>query len=228
MLLLIGAALFGAGALSFLVLLFSSGGAARSRQFALIGALWSGRLGARRRRILRLSLALVGVGALTCFAGVAASDAARAARCSEVCLARGFDTGRIGRSPSRAALRRLYLRRCEPRATRAARGRLAAVVSAAPSRRAAMPARGGIAGWQVVRAAGIPDPPTPDRSRNASCSDTFRRQVRPHSPAARDGEARHQRIAATSAVASATVTMTLPRARCVPRYSSAAPVSASG
>jgi hypothetical protein len=112
MLLLIGAALFGAGALSFLVLLFSSGGAARSRQFALIGALWSGRLGARRRRILRLSLALVGVGALTCFAGVAASDAARAARCSEVCLARGFDTGRIGPSIDRHPAQRFVACTC--------------------------------------------------------------------------------------------------------------------
>lgn len=112
MLLLIGAALFGAGALTFLVLLLSSGGAARSRQFALIGALWSGRLGAHRRRMLRLSLGLVGVGAVTCFAGVAASDAARAARCSEVCLVRGFDAGRIGASIDRRPAQRFVACTC--------------------------------------------------------------------------------------------------------------------
>lgn len=100
-LLTIGTTLFFGGGLIFLALLFSSGGAARSRQFEVLGHLWSGRMGSRRRGQLLLSLGLIGTGVITCFSGVAAMDAERAARCRDVCVAAGYATGRIGPSVDR-------------------------------------------------------------------------------------------------------------------------------
>lgn len=98
----LGAALLAAGGLGFLGTLFASGGWRRSRQFAILGQLWSGALGARRRRLLRTSLVALGGGAALCFAGVASMDAERATRCRDHCLALGFTQGRIGPSEDRA------------------------------------------------------------------------------------------------------------------------------
>jgi hypothetical protein len=113
-LLIIGAALFFAGGLIFLVLLFASGGAARSRQFEVLGQLWSGRHGPRRRRLLRLAFGLIGSGAVTCFAAVAAR------RCPARCALRsGLPRARLrrrrhrplDRAQPRRPLRRLHLHR---------------------------------------------------------------------------------------------------------------------
>lgn len=99
---LIGAALFFAGALGFMAVLFASGGWQRSRQFTVIGKLWSGQLGALRRRVTRLSLLLVATGAALSFTGVALMDAQRAERCHDYCQAQGHEEGIIGPSQDRS------------------------------------------------------------------------------------------------------------------------------
>jgi hypothetical protein len=108
----VGAALFFGGGAIFIGLLFASGGAQRSRQFAVLGQLWSGALGARRRRLLWLALGLIGTGAAACFAGVAAMDAERARRCHEYCVAAGYAEGRIGASAERDRSRRFVACLC--------------------------------------------------------------------------------------------------------------------
>ena len=108
----LGAVLFLAGAMTFLVLLFSSGGAQRSRQFAVLGQLRSGALGTARRRLLMVSIGLIGTGAVACFAGVGAMDAARAARCHEYCVARDFSNGSIGPSVDRSTAGRFVACTC--------------------------------------------------------------------------------------------------------------------
>lgn len=99
---IIGAALFLAGALSFMAVLFASGGWQRSRQFAVIGKLWKGRLGDFRRRLTQLSLALIALGAVLCFTAVAMMDAERADRCQDHCQALGHEEGMIGPSQDRS------------------------------------------------------------------------------------------------------------------------------
>ena len=87
----LGVGLFFAGGLLFLGLLFGSGGVQRSRQFAVIGELLGGKHGPSRRRGVIVALVLIGTGALTCFAGVGAMDAERAARCRDYCIIEGYD-----------------------------------------------------------------------------------------------------------------------------------------
>ena len=108
----LGVILFLAGGMLFLGLLFASGGAQRSRQFAVIGRMWSGDLGASRRRLLLVSLVLIGSGAIACFSGVAAMDAARAARCNDYCVARDYSKGSIGPSVDRSTAGRFVACTC--------------------------------------------------------------------------------------------------------------------
>ena len=108
----LGIALFFAGSLAFLVLLFGSGGAQRSRQFVVLGQIWAGEQGSFRRRWLIVALGLVALGALTCFAGVAAMDAQRAARCRDYCAMRGYASGAIGPSVDRAPATRFVACTC--------------------------------------------------------------------------------------------------------------------
>lgn len=108
----LGASLLAVGGLGFLGTLFASGGWRRSRQFAILGQLWSGALGPRRRLMCQLSLATVGAGAILCFAGVASMDAERAARCRDHCMALGFERGLIGPSVDRAPSSRFVACTC--------------------------------------------------------------------------------------------------------------------
>lgn len=107
-----GAVLFLAGVLTFLVLLVASGGALRSRQFAVLGQIRSGAMGAGRRRLLLLSFALIGAGAIGCFAGVGAMDRERAARCEAYCTAQGYSQGAIGPSIDRSKAGRFIACTC--------------------------------------------------------------------------------------------------------------------
>jgi hypothetical protein len=108
----LGVGLFFAGGLLFLGLLFGSGGVQRSRQFAVIGELLRGTHGASRRRGVIVALALLGTGALTCFAGVGAMDAERSARCRDYCVVEGYDEGRIGPSVDREKATRFVACTC--------------------------------------------------------------------------------------------------------------------
>jgi len=98
----LGASLLAAGGLGLLGLLFASGGWRRSRQFAILGQLWSGALGSGRRLLVQLSLAAAVAGAALCFAGVASMDAERARGCHDHCIALGFEQGSIGPSVDRS------------------------------------------------------------------------------------------------------------------------------
>lgn len=111
-LMLIGAAIFFAGALSVLALMFSSGGWQRSRQFTVLGQLFSGQFGIARRIASMVSVALVVIGATLCFAGVALMDVQRAARCEELCLASGYSNGTIGPSVNRTPASRFVACTC--------------------------------------------------------------------------------------------------------------------
>jgi|GEM_PF-5530891 len=97
----VGVGLFFVGTLSVFALMFANGGAQKSRQFAVLGQLWSGNFGTLQSRLIRLSLLLVGVGAMTCFAGVGRMDADRAERCQQTCLSAGYSAGQIGPSVER-------------------------------------------------------------------------------------------------------------------------------
>ena len=96
-----GLALFAVGFVVLFVLLVLEGAMAKSLQLAAVGRLASGKAGGGRR--IAFFLALLGLGAGTCttFAGVAASDSARAKACEEICRERGYDTGRIRGSTER-------------------------------------------------------------------------------------------------------------------------------
>ena len=92
----VGIALAFLGFILFAGALFSSGGAAKSRQFQVISEVLGGRHGAGRRLAMLAGLALVAVGALTTFAGVAQKDAGRAGRCQAYCVQQGSTRSEIG------------------------------------------------------------------------------------------------------------------------------------
>lgn len=98
---LVGVAFFLVGAALFMAMLFANGGAPRGRQLPVLGKLLSGALGAGKRTLTLVSLALIGFGACTSFAGVASKDRERARLCRERCVAEGYAEGRIGPSVER-------------------------------------------------------------------------------------------------------------------------------
>jgi len=102
----LGAAAFFAGGLTFMGLLFSSGGSQRSRQFAVISQLWTGQHGSARKLLCRASLGLIATGAVLCFAGVVRMDGERAARCASYCVDDGYQRGAIGPSADRSPANR--------------------------------------------------------------------------------------------------------------------------
>lgn len=112
LLLLIGAPLAMVGGVTFLVVLFSHGGAPKSQQFRVIGELMSGRRGQQSRVATLVALAAIGLGSCLSFAGIAASDAERAQRCAARCKADGFSEGRIGPSVERDPKRRFVACTC--------------------------------------------------------------------------------------------------------------------
>ena len=101
--LLIGGAIFGASVLLVLVLLVTSGGGNKSRQFAVLGELLSGSHGAASRGLLIAAFVGIAIGALTCFGAVGKGDAARRQRCQDSCAERGYKSGKLGLSESRDA-----------------------------------------------------------------------------------------------------------------------------
>lgn len=78
------------GFAAFAGTLFSSGGAAKSEQFRVMGEVMSGRRGVGRKRVMTAGLLLCALGALTLFAGVAAHDAGRGERCRTWCTRQGY------------------------------------------------------------------------------------------------------------------------------------------
>jgi hypothetical protein len=92
----VGLALAFLGFTLFAGALFSSGGAAKSRQFQVIGEVLGGRHGGGRRLAMLLGLALCAAGTLTTFAGVAQKDAGRADRCQAYCVQQGYTSSAIG------------------------------------------------------------------------------------------------------------------------------------
>lgn len=93
---IVGIALAFAGFLGFAATLFGGGGVAKSEQLRVIGEVMSGRQGAGPRRVMAASLGLALLGALVAFAGVAAHDAERPARCQAHCAAHGYPQSALG------------------------------------------------------------------------------------------------------------------------------------
>lgn len=93
-----GMVLAGIGFVILFVLLASVDALAKSRQLAAAGHLASGRAGPGKRVLFFIAVALLVVGALLSFAGVAASDARRTRVCTETCIAKGHRRGVIGPS----------------------------------------------------------------------------------------------------------------------------------
>jgi len=112
-LMLFGIALFFSGVALFMVLLFSSGGANRSKQFGVIADLLGGRRGVGKRRLIIAAMILIGLGACGTFAGVAAMDARRAGHCQDYCVAAGYERGKIGPSIERSKERRFVACTCD-------------------------------------------------------------------------------------------------------------------
>lgn len=111
--LLVGATVFGIGVLLMLSLLFSSGGAAKSRQIGVLGELFSGRLGGTLQALSFAALGAIAVGALICFGAAGRGDGDRRKACQNACAERGYEKGRLGLSESRdAAGRPLKVCRC--------------------------------------------------------------------------------------------------------------------
>ena len=108
----IGAAFFFLGAATLLGLLFANGGLQKSRQFAVLGQLFSAQLGAGKRVLSFVAIGLTVIGGVLCMAGVALKDAARAERCRQYCLTAGFVEGKIGPSVDRAAKSRFVACTC--------------------------------------------------------------------------------------------------------------------
>lgn len=102
MLMNLGIGLFFAGVLGTMALLFTNGGAEKSRQFVVLAALWNGSLGAHKRLLCRTALLALATGALLTFAGVSQMDAERAGRCHDYCVGAGFVDGKIGPSVERS------------------------------------------------------------------------------------------------------------------------------
>lgn len=98
---LVGAVLAMSGFALFMVLVFSSGGLAKSEQFRVIGELASGRHGALKRQLLFLAVPTVLLGMCTSFVGVAAHDSKVRRACEARCREDGYSSGRIGPSAER-------------------------------------------------------------------------------------------------------------------------------
>ncbi|MDX2012461.1 MAG: hypothetical protein SFW67_19850 [Myxococcaceae bacterium] len=96
-----GALIAMSGFALFMVLLFSSGGLAKSEQFRVLGELAAGRHGAPKRLLLFFAVPTVLLGMCTSFAGVAAQDAQVRRQCVARCEKEGFPSGRIGPSSAR-------------------------------------------------------------------------------------------------------------------------------
>lgn len=91
----VGIAFFFLGMLTIMGIVFTKGGAQKSKQFRVIGEIASGRLGRGARIALLAGFASVLAGMCATFAGVAESDRARAKKCVATCRARGYAEGKI-------------------------------------------------------------------------------------------------------------------------------------
>ena len=99
--LFVGAAFFMLGVLVFMVVIFSSGGVAKSQQFRVLGEVSRGQHGAGKRLGLGIAVLLIVVGACGAFAGTAQKDAARRTACDAKCKTDGFEQGKLGPSTER-------------------------------------------------------------------------------------------------------------------------------
>lgn len=92
----VGVTMAFAGFALFAGTLFRGGGAARSEQFRVLGEVLRGAQGPGPRRAMIAGLILCVVGAFTAFAGIAAHDAGRGARCQSYCLQHGYSQSALG------------------------------------------------------------------------------------------------------------------------------------
>lgn len=89
------------GVLTILIVVFTSGGVAKSQQFRVLGEVTRGRHGPGKRLGLLAGFVLVVVGACSAFVSSARGDAQRRAACAAHCKAEGFDEGKLGPSTER-------------------------------------------------------------------------------------------------------------------------------
>ncbi len=89
------------GGIVVLALLFSSGGAAKSRQLDVLGQIISGKHGAGKRVWLTVSMVLIVFGSCGAFVGVSMDDARQAEACVQTCTERGYTKGTVRGSEQR-------------------------------------------------------------------------------------------------------------------------------
>jgi hypothetical protein len=97
----VGFASFFAGFATLFGLLISRGALAKSRQFAAMGDISSGRQGGGSQILLVVAVLLMAVGACGLFAGVAVGDVGRKNGCKDTCIERGYRTGKVQGSKAR-------------------------------------------------------------------------------------------------------------------------------
>ena len=96
-----GAVLFMCGVVVLMYVVFSSGGAAKSKQLGVISEVLAGERGKTKRGLFLLGATMALLGTCGAFAGVAAGDAKRRAACAELCTDRGYESGNIQGSQER-------------------------------------------------------------------------------------------------------------------------------
>ena len=98
---LVGAALFMVAAATFLGLVFSSGGIAKSQQFRVLNELARGQHGRAKKLALGGAVVLGCFGGCTAMIGVSQQDVAIRKACETKCKADGFEQGKLGPSTER-------------------------------------------------------------------------------------------------------------------------------
>lgn len=89
------------GMVVILGLLFSSGGAAKSRQLDVLSQIISGRHGAGKRTWVLVAMLLIVFGTCGAFVGVSVSDSRQSKACTQTCTERGYAGGTIRGSVQR-------------------------------------------------------------------------------------------------------------------------------
>jgi hypothetical protein len=96
-----GSLIAGTGFIFFFVLLVMHGGMSKSKQLQVVSALLGGKKGKSAKKQTLAAFALMGMGMLGSFCGVAMADADRADACAATCTRRGYRTSTIDQSTER-------------------------------------------------------------------------------------------------------------------------------
>ncbi len=86
---------------TMMAVVFSSGGAAKSKQFGTVGGVLAGQHGTKKKGLFVAGIVMALLGTCASFVGVSASDAKRRRVCVETCESKGYANGAIQGSKRR-------------------------------------------------------------------------------------------------------------------------------